>query len=165
MLIQAKLSLDFWAEACNAAVYVDNCSPTTALKDKTPFECLFGQKQNVSHLRVFGCLTYVLVPSCQRRKLDAKARKAIFVGYPPGIKGYKVYDIEKKCFIISRNVKFLETRFDHLVDDSKSGDFDGADLNSFFYDDERSEEIAVTEITTEGDKEPVGAQAVLNKKR
>ena len=88
MLIHAKLPLVFWAEACDTAVYTHNRSPTTSLKDKTPFECLFGRKPNVSHLRVFGCLTYVLIPQSQRKKLDAKARRAIFVGYPPGIKGY-----------------------------------------------------------------------------
>ena len=104
MLFQAKLPLEFWAEACSTAVYLHNRSPTTALKDETPFERCFGRRPDISHLRVFGfgCVSYVHVPDGQRRKLDAKARKSIFVGYPPGVKGYKLYDLEKKKFVVSR---------------------------------------------------------------
>ena len=85
MLFQAKLPLEFWAEACSTAVYLHNRSPTTALKDETPFERLFGRRPDISHLRVFGCVSYLHVPDGQRRELDAKARKSIFVGYPPGV--------------------------------------------------------------------------------
>ena len=80
--------LEFWAEACHTAVYFHTRSPKTALKDETPFERLFGRRPDISNLRVFGCVSYVHIPDDQRRKLDAKARKGIFVGYPPGIKGY-----------------------------------------------------------------------------
>ena len=45
----------------------------------------------------------VHVPDSQRRKLDAKTHKAVFVGYPPDVKGYKVYDLEKKKFVVSRD--------------------------------------------------------------
>ena len=34
MLYQAKLSLEFWEEACSTAVYLHNRSPTAALKDE-----------------------------------------------------------------------------------------------------------------------------------
>ena len=90
MLYHAKLPLEFWAEACSTAVYLHNRSPTTALKDKTPFKSLFGRRPDISQLKVFGCVSYVHVPDDQRRKLDAKAHKAIFVEYPPGVKGYKM---------------------------------------------------------------------------
>ena len=75
ILYQAKLSLNFWAEACSIAVYLHNRSPTTALKDGTPFESLFGRRPDISNLRVFGCVSYERIPESQRRKLDAKAHK------------------------------------------------------------------------------------------
>ena len=75
ILYQAKLSLNFWAEACSIAVYLHNRSTTTALKDGTPFESLFGRRPDISNLRVFGCVSYVRIPESQRRKLDAKAHK------------------------------------------------------------------------------------------
>ena len=86
------------------------------MKDKTPFQRLFGRKPDISNLRFFGCVSYVHVPDNQRRKLDAKAHRAILVG-----KGYKLYDLEKK-FIIGRNVHFLEENFDHSDEKVKSDD-------------------------------------------
>ena len=62
MINHAKVPLKFWAEAVNTAVYLHNRSPTSALKDKTPFECWFGEKPDVSNLRVFGCMCFVHTP-------------------------------------------------------------------------------------------------------
>ena len=60
----------------------------------------------------------VHVPDSQRRKLDAKTHKAVFVGYPPGVKGYKVYDLDKE-FVVSRDVQFFEKKFDHFDEKPK----------------------------------------------
>ena len=114
MLYHAKLPLEFWAEACSTAVYLHNRSPTTALKDQTPFERLFDRRPDISQLNVFGCVSYVHIPDDQRRKVDTRAHKAIFVGYPPGVKRYKLYDPEKKKFVVSRDVQFFEDNFDHF---------------------------------------------------
>jgi len=47
----------------------------------TPEEKFTSKKPNVSHLRVFGCITYVDVPNKKRLKLDPKVEKCIFIGY------------------------------------------------------------------------------------
>jgi hypothetical protein len=39
-------------------VYILNRSPTKALNEMTPYEAWHGCKRRVSHLRVFGCLTF-----------------------------------------------------------------------------------------------------------
>ena len=111
MIHHAKLPLQFWAEVVNTAVYLHNRSPTVALKDKTPFECWFGRKPDISNLRVFGCVCYMHVPDGQRRKLDPKSSKGIFIGYPEGTKGSKLYDLRKKKFVRSRNILFYEDKF------------------------------------------------------
>ena len=111
MIYHAKVPLKFWAEAVNTAVYLLNRSPTSALKDKTPFECWFGEKPDVSNLRVFGCICFVHMPDNLRKKLDPKSNKTIYVGYPLGTKGYKLYDLSSKPFIRSRNVLFYEQEF------------------------------------------------------
>ena len=41
---------------------------------------MIGMKHSVSHLKVFGCVTYAHVPNELRKKLD-KGHKCIFVGY------------------------------------------------------------------------------------
>ena len=123
MLSHAQMPNKFWAEAVNTSVYVRNRSPTTALNGITPYECLLKKKPDVSNLRVFGCVTYVYIPENQRKKLDAKSRKSIFVGYPEGVKGFKLYDPVTHKFIRSRDVIFLEKNFhDFDVNNSSNSD-------------------------------------------
>ena len=44
-------------------------------------ELYYGQKLNISHLRVFGSIAYMHVSDEKRRNLDAKSEKCILVGY------------------------------------------------------------------------------------
>ena len=46
-----------------------------------------------------------------RRKLDPKSEKGVLVGYPLDTKGYKIYNIESKKFIRSKDVLFHENKF------------------------------------------------------
>ena len=41
----------------------------------------FKKKPNLAHLRVFGSIAYVQVPKEKWRKLDAKTKKCILLGY------------------------------------------------------------------------------------
>ena len=111
ILCHAKLPLKFWAEAVSTVVYLRNRSPTAALKGRTPYEYWFGEKPDVSNLRVFGCICFVHIPDNQRKKLDPKSYKAVFVGYPEGTKGFKVWNVESEKFARSRNVLFHENKF------------------------------------------------------
>ncbi|KAJ7547226.1 hypothetical protein O6H91_08G075600 [Diphasiastrum complanatum] len=58
-----------------------------------------GVKAAVNHLRVFGCLGYLLVPKEKRKKLDQK-----------GIRCNKLWDPTREKFIISRDVIFDEDK-------------------------------------------------------
>ena len=111
MIYHAKFPLKFWAEAVNIVVYLRNQSPTSALKAKTPFECWLGEKPDVWNLKVFGCICFVHMPDNLKKKLDPKSTKAMFVGYPLGMKGHKLYDLSSKLFIRSRNGLFYEQKF------------------------------------------------------
>ena len=51
------------------------------------------------------------IPNSNRQKLDQKSYEAIFIAYPDGTKGYKVYDVKKDRFMISRDVSFFESKF------------------------------------------------------
>uniref|UniRef100_A0A1X7SP48 Retroviral polymerase SH3-like domain-containing protein n=1 Tax=Amphimedon queenslandica TaxID=400682 RepID=A0A1X7SP48_AMPQE len=54
----------------------------------TPFEAWYGHKPDVSHLKVFGCVTYAHIERDDRSKLDSKARKCILLGYGTEMTGY-----------------------------------------------------------------------------
>ena len=90
------------------APYILNRCPTKALQSITPYETWHGKKPSIGHLHVFGCLAYALVPMQQRRKLDDKAVKCIFVGYSAESKGYRLYHPQSKRILISRDVVFVE---------------------------------------------------------
>jgi len=60
------------------------------VQDITPYEAWCRRKPNISHLRVFGCITYAPVRAEKRRKLDDKSVKSIFIGYCEETKGYRL---------------------------------------------------------------------------
>lgn len=119
MLFHAGLPLSFWAEAVNTATYLHNRSPISSLPDKTPYECWYGTKPDVSNLRVFGSICFVHTPDSLRQKLDPKSEKGVLVGYPLDTKGYKIYNIESKKFIRSKDVLFHENKFHDFQSSAK----------------------------------------------
>jgi len=42
-------------------------------------------------------------------KLDPRAKKDFFIGFNPGVKGYRLWCLEAKKMIISRDVTFDES--------------------------------------------------------
>lgn len=100
----------FWGDAVMTACYLINRIPTKILKDISPFEVLNKTKPSLDHLKVFGCVCFVLVPGEQRTKLDAKSIKSIFLGYSTTQKGYKCYDPVNNKLLVSRDVKFMENQ-------------------------------------------------------
>lgn len=65
----------------------------------------------MSLLHVFGCLCYAHNKPRQKEKFGSRSRKFVFLGYPFGKKGWKVYDLETKEVFVSRDVRFLEDVF------------------------------------------------------
>ena len=108
MRIHAGLPKMFWAEAVNTAAYLINRGPSIHLDGKIPEEVWSGKEVNLSHLRVFGCSSYVHIDSAERSKLDAKSNKCVFVGYGGDEFGYRFWDYENRKIIRSRDVIFNE---------------------------------------------------------
>lgn len=94
-------------ECISTVVFLINRVPSPALKDKSPYELLYHKLPPYEHFRVFGCLAYAVVPPHQRNKLSPRATPIVFMGYPIGYKGYKLFDTATNKFIISRDVQFL----------------------------------------------------------
>ena len=108
MIKGKNISNGFWAEAISTAVYLKNRSPTKILENKTPFEAFYGYKPEVNHLRIFGSKAFAHIPKEDRRKLDAKAIKCIFIGYCTEYKAYKMFDPNNHKVFASRDVLFHE---------------------------------------------------------
>ena len=110
MMFHTNVPKRFWSDVVVCASYLINRTPTKVLNDLSPFEVLNQTKPPLDHLRVFGCLCFVMIPGQQRNKLYAKSLKAIFIGYSPTQKGYKCYDPISRRVSISRDVKFVESK-------------------------------------------------------
>ena len=72
MLNGVKFTKEFWAVVVNTTQYLVNRSPSSTLVDSTPHEVWFGNNPSLSHLKVFGCDAFVLVPKEKRSKLEKR---------------------------------------------------------------------------------------------
>ena len=64
---------------------------------------------------MFGCIVYEHV---RKDKLEPQALKCIILGYPEGVKAYKLWCLEprvRKC-IVNRDVVFNENAMANLID-------------------------------------------------
>ena len=93
-----------WAEALNCATYIQNKSPHRFVKDKTPYEAWSGLKPEVTHFHIFDLRALARIPSEKRKALDPQSTECIFVGYPDGVKGYKLIDLSSNHLIIESSV-------------------------------------------------------------
>ncbi|XP_010463099.1 PREDICTED: uncharacterized protein LOC104743749 [Camelina sativa] len=65
-------------------------------------------------IRVFGSACYVHCLTRDKDKFGQRSRLCVFVGYSSGKKGWKVFDIERNEFLVSRDVIFQEDVFPYV---------------------------------------------------
>lgn len=106
LLIDSQLPLHFWAEAVATAEYVHNITPSKNRKNKTPMELWSSRKPSVRHLKPFGCAAYYRIH--KRHKLEAKAKKGVFIGYSRERKAYRIFDMEENKVHETSDVIFDE---------------------------------------------------------
>ena len=75
---------------------------------RLPEEVWSGKEVKFSHLKVFGCISYIHIDSDARSKLDVKSKICFFIGYGDEKFGYRFWDKQNKKIIRSRNVIFNE---------------------------------------------------------
>jgi hypothetical protein len=126
LLKQKGIPAVFWGEAVVTAVYILNRSPTKALNDMTSYEAWYGRKPAVSHLWVFGCLTFGKELG-HIGKLGDRSTPGVFIGYAEGSKAYRILDPGIQHVRTMRDVVFDEERewaWDKAVDDDSTPTYD-----------------------------------------
>ncbi|GBM22349.1 Copia protein [Araneus ventricosus] len=105
ILYDSKLPKSCWGYAIQTSAFLHNRIPCTSINDCTPYELKYSTKPDLSKIRIFGCDAYVKVADTQRRELDPKSKKMIFIGYSS--MGYRVMDpvtrrvtVSKKTFVL-----------------------------------------------------------------
>ena len=104
MMFNVNMSKHFWAETVTTTAYLVNRSPSSALQFKTPQEVWSGKPPDLSNLRIFGCLAYAHI---NQGKLEPKAIKGYFIGYPEGVKGFKIWCISGKPSSVNINMLII----------------------------------------------------------
>ena len=117
MMFHANVPKSFWNEAILTSIYLINRVPSRILGHKSSFEILYNRKPYVDHLRTFGCVYYVHLPSQTRDKLSHRSVKCMFLGYNPNKKAYKCIDPSTNERYLSRDTTFVEHEcyFDEII--------------------------------------------------
>ncbi|KAG6433002.1 hypothetical protein SASPL_104605 [Salvia splendens] len=118
MLSNTGLDREFSAEAITYAQHIVNRLPCSAIDGKTPLE-VWSDKPAIDYdsLRIFGSIAYYHV---NESKLDPRAKKALFMGFSAGVKGYRLWCLESKKTIVSRDVTFDESSILNKVNPNSS---------------------------------------------
>src|SRR6266487_3293812 len=104
----SDLPISLWSELLETAAYLRNRSPTKHLKGKTPYEALFGEKPDLSNLRIIGCQAWALIPKEKRSKFDLRSSDCRLLGYAASTQ-YILYEVDSGRVIFSRDVIFDES--------------------------------------------------------
>src|SRR5664279_2048824 len=108
MMSLTDLPLSFWGYALETAAFTLNRAPSKSV-ETTPYELWFGKKPKLSFLKVWGCEAYV--KRLQPDKLEPKAEKYVFIGYPKETIGYTFYHRSEGKVFVAKNGSFLEKEF------------------------------------------------------
>ena len=94
---QSNVPLYLWGECVLIAVHI-NRLPSPILNNKSPFEKLYGKIPSYDHLKVFRCLCFASTLVHRRSKFDPRSVPCVFLGYPFGVKGYKLLNLFTSLF-------------------------------------------------------------------
>ena len=167
MLKGKKLPLELWGEAVTTCTYILNRSATKSLRGKTPYECWFGRKPSVDHLRIFGSLVHVKVTG-NVGKLEDRSQKMVFVGYVQGSKAYRCIDPETRKISMSRDVIFEESKSLKFSVDNPGSSIPYEDFNTNIFHStdevfEESTELPLSDSIRDGsliDEEPLRYRSI-----
>jgi hypothetical protein len=104
LLFQSKLPKQFWSFAVIHAAFIINRVSTPLLQSKSPYHMLYSKPPDLNVLKVFSSLCYAATLYAHRTKLDPRARKCVFLGYKPGMKGVVLLDLNDMKVFVSRDV-------------------------------------------------------------
>jgi hypothetical protein len=136
ILHSSNAPLWLWSEAVRYASYILNRVPSSE-KLKTPFEIFYRIKPDVSNIRVFGSLTFILCPDQDRKKVDDKSLIGIMVGFDEEQKGYRIYvPSKRKVIVTAQPPKDENTMFNYKIENPVASSFTVSPLDPFMSQDQ-----------------------------
>jgi hypothetical protein len=106
LIIHSGLPQSSWAKALQTASYIRNLYPSSAIRDSIPFELWNKQKLREHRHRtpeVFsGCMVWASISTNKEGKLGPCAVECVMLGYPEGVKGYRLWNIKERKVIVAQ---------------------------------------------------------------
>jgi len=112
LLYEANLPDYLWPVIIAAIIFLLNRTPIESLDWKTPYECLYGVKPDLSGIYILGSLTYTLIVGKERERLskfDPRAIKGYLIGFEAS-NIYQVWSPITNRVIRARDVKIDESQ-------------------------------------------------------
>lgn len=101
-LRKTEVQQRLWVEAVNTAKYLRNRMFISAGRQslKTPYEVIMNKKQDLRHMRQFGCEAYVRNPKTRKKsKFEERAHIGLLVGFVAR-KAYKIHLSDSGKFVM-----------------------------------------------------------------
>ena len=118
MLTASQLPEFLWEPVVNHAAYVRNRSYTKVVQNKTPYKGWHNIKPNVSYLREFRLLVWILLQGQHmQRKMLPKTTQYYYVGNEDNSQSIIYYNKETRKLNISRNFYFLKDPLENVLND------------------------------------------------
>jgi hypothetical protein len=109
MLHAKSLPKRLWVELLNCTTYMKNISSHIYFKYNIPYKAWSVLKLEVTHFCIFGSRTWAQIPFEKKKALDPHSTECTFVGYPDGVKGYRLIYLSSYRLIIECSVQFEES--------------------------------------------------------
>jgi len=107
IIAETGLPKALWAELARTVTYLKNRSPTRSLKGMTPYEALYGEKPDLSHLIAIGTKAMPHIPKSKNQKLDSRAGEGIMIGYG-GSNQYRIWSPVDNKVTVTAYADFID---------------------------------------------------------
>lgn len=104
MILESGLPKMLWTYAVMTAAVIRNRCYNSRIH-QTPYYALTGKEPDLSKMRIFGSVCYAY--KHDKKKLDARCEKGIFVGYDKNSPAYLIYYPDTGKVLKHRLVKFI----------------------------------------------------------
>jgi transposase InsO family protein len=116
LLSTSGLPLQWWGEAVQLSIFLENRSPDSSIGFALPYEKWHGHLPDLSCLVPFGCRAVVLQEKKKRgSKLAPSGVEAIFINYNGHHHSYKLWVPKTNKLVISHHVRFFPQTFPRKI--------------------------------------------------
>uniref|UniRef100_A0A8R1EH51 Integrase catalytic domain-containing protein n=1 Tax=Caenorhabditis japonica TaxID=281687 RepID=A0A8R1EH51_CAEJA len=127
-LIDSGLPTQLWGDAVRMATIISNAAPSKANPNhQSPDEMWNSKPTDVSQWRIFGCRVH-MKDYDPPGKFSPRTREGIYLGPAIGGDRHRIYTLDTKKFVCSRDVYFLEEKGRPRIEDARPQEEEVFDL-------------------------------------